>query len=52
MINPLLIKNSFKVTGLSNNLDGSENELFTGFKRLKEVVVVGEDEYEKNDMID
>ena len=34
MVNSLLIKNSFKVTGLSNNLDESENELFTGFKRL------------------
>ena len=32
---PDIIKNSFKVNGLSNNLDGSENKLFIGFKRLK-----------------
>ena len=52
LINPFLIKNSFKVTGLSNNLDGSEDELFTGFKRLKELVVVEDDDYEKNDIFD
>jgi len=40
------------VTGLSNNLDGSENDLFTGFKRLEEIIVVEDDEYEKNDMFE
>ena len=52
LISPDIIKNSFKVTGLSNNLDGSENDLFTGFKRLEEIIVVEDDEYEKNDMFE
>ena len=52
LISPDIIKNSFKVTGLSNNLDRSENDLFTGFKRLEEIIVVEDDEYEKNDMFE
>ena len=52
LISPDIIKNSFKVTGLSNKLDGRENELFTGFKRLEEIIVVEDDEYEKNDMFE
>ena len=47
LINPYIIKNCFIITGLSNKLDDSEDELFTGFKRLKEFVVVDGDDYEK-----
>ena len=42
-----------KVTvGLSNYLNGRQNELFIGFKRLEEIIVVEDDEYEKKDMLE
>ena len=47
-----MIKNHFKITGLTNNLDGSENELFTGFKRIKEEIIIGNDINEKNEVLD
>ena len=43
LITPYLIKNRFKVT---------ENELFTGFKRLEELIVAEDDKYQKSDMIE
>ena len=36
-ISPYNIKNSFKVAGLTNKLDESENELFTGLKKIRRI---------------
>ena len=52
LITPYMIKNSFKITELTKKLDGSENELFTRFKRIKEEIIIGNDINEKNEVID
>ena len=47
-----MIKNSFKITGLTNKLDVSENQLFIGFKRIREEIINGNDINKKNDVVD
>ena len=43
VINKDLIYNSFRVCGLSNQLDGSKNYLFKGFNLLQPKIVIDED---------
>ena len=43
VINKDLIYNSFRVCGLSNQLDGSKNYLFKGFNLLQQKIVIDED---------
>ena len=38
-INENIIKNSFLITGISNNEDGSEDYLFEGYEKLNESVI-------------
>ena len=37
-INQIMVKNSFRTTGISNNLNGSENLLFKAYDKLKEEI--------------
>ena len=47
LITPFMIQNSFKVTGLINKIDRSENDLFTGFKKIRKEIIIRDDEMEK-----
>ena len=47
-----MVKSSFRITGLANKLDGSEDYLFKGFKNLREEIVVGKDKDIFNNEID
>ena len=55
-ISPQIVKNSFKFCGISNNLDGSEDELFNGFDKLNEQGIIEqnftiEDKDDENNII-
>ena len=49
-INQIMIKNSFRTTGISNNLNGSENLLFKAYDKLKEEIVIEQDINEKEEI--
>ena len=55
-ISPQIVKNSFKFCGISNNLDGSEDELFKWFDKLNEQGIIEqnftiEDKDDENNII-
>ena len=55
-ISSQVVKNSFKFCGISNNLDGSEDELFNGFDKLNEKGIIEqnftiEDKDDENNII-
>ena len=45
-----MIKNSFRITGILNNLNGSENLLFKAYDKLKEEIVIEQDINEKEEI--
>ena len=46
----IMVKNSFRTTGISNNLNGSENLLFKAYDKLKEEIVIEQDINEKEEI--
>ena len=55
-ISPKIVINSFKFRGISNNLDGSEDELFNWFDKLNEQGIIEqnftiEDKDDENNII-
>ena len=49
-INRNMIKYSFRITGISNNLNGSENLLFKAYQKLREEIVIEQDKDEKEEI--
>ena len=50
IISDMIIK-SFKVTGYTNNLDKSEDNLFNVFKQLKDEGIIERDKEENNKLV-
>ena len=45
-----MVKNSFRISDISNNLNGSKNLLFKSYNKLKEEIVIKQDIDEKEEI--